>query len=418
MPREEYIASLDIGSTAIRMAVGQRVEGERAGINIVGAVEFPAEGIGRGMITSLEDAVSSISGCLEQTERTTGIPLRRVWVGVSGGHIHSQESKGVIGVSKSDGKIREEDVMRAVEAARMVATPPNYEILHVLPRTFTVDGQTGIKDPVGMTGIRLEVDAQIVQGLTLQIKNLTKCVFRTGLEIDDLVYSVLATALAVTTSRQKELGVAVANIGGSTTSLAVFEEGDVIHTAVLPIGSQHITSDIAIGLRTSIDVAERVKIEHGSTRPTQIPKSEQIDLATLGADESEMISKKYVAQIIEARVEEICGKIEKELKKISRSGMLPAGLVFTGGGAELTGLVELAKKKLKLPAALGCPISVQSAIPRAHDLAFSTAVGLILWGAEVKSREAPTVWGRTSFAPETARKAAGSIKKLIRSLLP
>ncbi len=418
MPKEEHIASLDIGSTSIRMVVGQRVVGEKAGVHIVGAVEYPSEGIAKGMITSLEDAVSSISGCLEQIERSTGVPVRRVWVGISGGHILSEESRGVIGVSRTDGKIREEDVMRAIDASRTVVTPPNYEILHVLPRAFTVDGQAGIKDPVGMTGIRLEVDAQIVQGLTLQIKNLTKAIFRTGLEIEDLVYSPLATALAVTTPRQKELGVAVANIGGTTTSIAVFEEGDVIHTAVIPIGSQHITSDIAIGLRTSIEVAERIKIEHGTAVPSKLVKNEKIDLASLGAEESEMVEKKYIARIIEARVEEICSRIEKELRKISRSGMLPAGVVFTGSGAELSGLIDLAKRKLRLPAALGYPIGVQSAIPRAHDLSFSTAVGLVLWGYEVRNRETSPSWGKAFEGVATVGKAAGSIKKMIKSFLP
>lgn len=417
MPKEEYIAGLDIGSTAVRMAVGQRLVGERAGMHIVGTIEVPSEGISRGVIASLEDAVSSVSGCLEQAERMTGIPLRRVWVGISGGHIISQDSRGVIGVSRTDGEIREEDVHRAIEAARMVATPPNYEILHVLPRTFTVDGQTGIKDPVGMTGIRLEVDAQIVQGLSSQIKNISKCVFRTGLEIDDLVYATLASALAVSTPRQKELGVTVVNLGGATTSLAVFEEGDVLHTAVLPLGSQHITSDIAIGLRTSIDVAERVKIEHGSCRPTEVPKNEQIDIAALGADSTELVSRKYVADIIEARVEEILIRIERELKKIARDGMLPAGVIFTGGGAKLTGLVEFAKKKLRLPAALGVPIGIQSVTEKSTEPSFSTAIGLVLWGAEVRAREAPVSWGR-SFALVNPGKAADQMRRWFKTLLP
>lgn len=418
MPREEYIAGLDIGSTAVRMAVGQYMVGERAGVHIVGVAETPSEGISKGVITSLEDAVSSVSGCLEQTERITGIPIRRVWVGISGSHILSQDSKGVVGVSRTDGEIREEDVMRAIEAARMVATPPNYEILHVLPRTFTVDGQGGVKDPVGMTGIRLEVDTQIVQGLSSQMKNLTKCVFRAGLEIDDVVYGALASALAVTTPRQKELGVLVVNIGGATTSLAVFEEGDVLHASVLPIGSQHITSDIAIGLRTSMDVAERVKIEYGSCRPAEFARGDQIDIASLGADVSELVGRRYVADIIEARVEEIFVRIERELKKIARDGMLPAGIIFTGGGAKLSGLVEFAKKKLRLPASLGYPIGVQSVIEKSSEAGCSTAVGLVLWGAEVRGREAPRGWGRNFATTAPAIKAADNVRRWFKSLLP
>ncbi len=418
MPREEYIAGLDIGSTAVRMAVGQYMAGERAGVHIVGVTETPSEGISKGVITSLEDAVSSVSGCLEQTERMTGIPIRRVWVGISGSHILSQESKGVVGVSRTDGEIREEDVMRAIEAARMVATPPNYEILHVLPRTFTVDGQSGVKDPVGMTGIRLEVDTQIVQGLSSQMKNLTKCVFRAGLEIDDVVYGALASALAVTTPRQKELGVLVVNMGGATTSLAVFEEGDVLHASVLPIGSQHITSDIAIGLRTSIEVAERVKIEYGSCRPAEFARGDQIDMASLGGDTPELVNRRYVAEIIEARVEEIFVRIERDLKKIARDGMLPAGIIFTGGGAKLSGIVEFAKKKLRLPASLGYPIGVQSVVEKASEAGCSTAVGLVLWGAEVRNRETPHGWGRNFGATAPVGKAADQVRRWFKSLLP
>lgn len=418
MPRDEHIIGLDIGSTAVRMAVGQRIAGEKAGVYILGAVESPSEGVAKGGIVSLEDAVSAVSACLEQTERMTGIPIRNVWVGVSGTHILSQDSKGVVGVSRSDGEIREEDVARTVEAARMVATPPNFEILHVLPRTFTVDGQAGIKDPVGMTGVRLEVDTQIIQGLSSQLKNLTKCVFRAGLEIEELVYNVLASALAITTPRQRELGVLVANIGGATTSVATFEEGDVLHTTVLPIGAEHITSDLAIGLRTSIEVAERVKIECGTARPGDVPKGESIDLAAFGAPESEQVSRKYVAEIIEARVEEIFEQIERVLKKIARDGMLPAGVVFTGGGARLAGLVDLAKKKLRLPAALGYPIGIQSVTEKANDLAFSTSIGLVLWATELKSREAPKHWAGNIRELADPRKTAGRMREWIKSVLP
>jgi cell division protein FtsA len=419
MPKDEHIVGLDIGSTAIRMAVGQVAPDENGRVHILGAVEVASEGIGKGVVTSLEDAVSSLSACLEQAERATGVPIRNVWVGVSGAQTLAQESRGVVGVSRSDGEIREEDVLRVVEAARTVATPPNYEILHVLPRMFSVDGQVGIKDPVGMIGIRLEVDAQIVQGLSSQLKNLTKSVFRAGLEIEELVYSPLATALAVTTPKQKELGVVVANIGGTTTSIAVFEEGDVLHTAVIPIGSQHITSDIAIGLRTSIDVAERLKIEYGTTRSTEVAKKDEIDLATLGAEEPEMVSKKLVAKIIEARAEEIFERIQKELQRVGRDGKLPAGAVFTGGGAELEGLVDVAKKKLRLPASLGYPLGIDAVTERASDLAFSTAVGLVLWGADARSHGGSSPWGRFSKdVGGNVGKAAGGIKRLFKSFLP
>ncbi len=280
MADQEIIAGLDIGSSAIRLAVGQ-IGGAGSQIHIIGSAQVPAEGISKGVISSIEDAVSSISACLDKAERMVGVPVQRAWVGISGSHIISQESHGVVAVARSDGEISEDDIERSIEAARTVATPPNYEILHVIPKSFTVDGQIGIKDPLGMTGVRLEVDTQIIQGLSAQIKNLTKAVYRTGVNIEDLVLSILATSEAVLTNRQKELGVAVINIGGSTTSLVIFEEGDILHTAVLPVGSDHITSDIAIGLRISIDAAEKIKLEYGTASAGSVSKREEIDIGEI-----------------------------------------------------------------------------------------------------------------------------------------
>jgi cell division protein FtsA len=411
----DIITGLDIGSTSVRVAVGQRTSGGlgRESIQIIGAAETPSVGVNKGVITSIEDAISSVSTCLEKVERMTGVQIERGFIGISGHHIVSQESKGVVAVSRSDGEIREEDVDRALEAARTVATPLNYEILHVLPKSFIVDGQTGIKDPVGMTGIRLEVDAQIIQSLSSQLKNLTKCVYRTGIEIDDVVLGILAASEAVASSRQKELGVAVANIGGSTTSLVVYEDGDVMRTVVLPIGSQHITSDVAIGLRTSIEVAERVKVEHGIASTREV-KKEDIRLADLGAEEDEVVSKRDVAEIIEARVEEIFSKIDKELKKIDRSGRLPAGIILTGGGSKLSGLVEMAKGELRLPAALGYPVNVSSITDRTNDIAFSTTVGLVLWGHHLSANDR----GKGKGNPLGRFQIGSKLKNLVRSLLP
>lgn len=354
MNQYDIVAGLDIGSSAVRMVVGQRVPDQK--LNIIAAAEVPAEGINKGTVVSIEDAVASISKCLEKTQKIAGLPISSAWVGISGSHIISQESKGVVAISRSDGEVTEEDVERSIEAARTVATPSNYEILHVIPKSFTIDGQTNIKDPVGMTGIRLEVDAQIIQGLSSQIKNLTKCVYRTGLDIDDLVLSILASSEAVLTNRQRDLGVVLINIGAATTSVIVFEEGDVVHSTVIPIGSDHITSDIAIGLRISIDTAEEIKLQFGSALPNDIAKKEEINIgefdSTIGEDEA-VVSKKYIAEIIEARVEEIFAKVDSELKKVDRSGSLPAGVVLIGGGSKLPGMIEVAKRKLRLPACFG-----------------------------------------------------------------
>ncbi|MCX6779534.1 MAG: cell division protein FtsA [Candidatus Magasanikbacteria bacterium] len=393
--QEEIIVGLDVGSTAVRLAVGQLVPvGDKKELHIIGAAEAPSEGVHRGVVTSIEDTVSSISACIEKAEHMTGIPIERAWVGISGSHIISEESRGVIAVSKADGEISEEEVERAIEAARTVATPLNYEILHVIPKSYTVDGQVGIKDPIGMTGVRLEVDTQIIQGLSSQIKNLTKAVYRTGLEINDLVLSILANAEAVVTDRQKDLGVAVVNLGGATTSIVVFEEGDILDTAVLPIGSEHISADLAIGLRTSIDAAEKLKLEFGTAVSKDISKKDEIDLFDLGANEHEIVSLKFASEIIEARVEEIMDKVEALFKKIGRSGTLPAGVIFTGGGAKLNGLIEVAKRKLRLPATLGYPLNTTSVTDKVNDLAFTTAIGLVKWGVLAQMSEQKNNFGK------------------------
>jgi len=414
MRKSSLITGLDIGSTTIRLVVGERSR-EQDKLKIIGAIESPAQGISKGVVVSVEDAVSSISSALERIERMVGQPIEHAWVGISGSHIIAQESQGVVAVSKADGEIRAEDVERVIEAARAVATPPNYEILHVIPKSFTVDSQTGIKDPVGMTGIRLEVEAQIIQGLSAQIKNLTKCIYRTGLDIDDLVLSVLATAESVLTNRQKELGVVVVNIGCSTTSVAVFEEGDVLHTAVLPLGSEYITSDIAIELRLAIDTAEKIKIREGSCLPSNFRKQEELRYAEVGGVEEGAFSKKHVAEVIEARVEEIFEKVDKELKKIGKSGMLPAGAVLTGNGAKLDSIMEVAKKVLRLPASLGYPQELVSNLDKVSDLSFTTAIGLVIWGSQMQKGG---LFHLPGLPFKSVDKAAGQLRSWFKSLLP
>lgn len=416
--KQELIVGLDFGSSAIRIAVGQETEvEEKNNIHIIGAAEIASEGIHRGVVTSIDDAVSSISSCIERAEQIIGAPIEKAIVGVTGNHIVSQPSRGVIGISRTDGEITEDDVERAIEAARTVPIPSNHEILHVIPRSFTIDGQTGIKDPVGMTGIRLEVDTEIIQGVTTQIKNITKSIYRTGIDIEDVVFSILATSEAVITARQKEIGVLVVNIGASTTSVIVFEEGDVLHTSVLPIGSEHVTSDLAIGLRTSIDVAERVKIEAGTSLPNDVGKKEEINLRDFGGLDEEFVSRKYVADIIEARIEEIFDKVNIQLKAIGRSGLLPGGVVLTGGGSKMPGVVEVAKNRLKLPALLGYPLAITGITDKVNDLSFTTAVGLVLWGGSLRTQHRG-VFGNLVSRFTSADKVVKNVKKWFGSLMP
>lgn len=417
MAHEETFTGLDIGSSTVRVAMGQL--GMPDGVQILGAAEVPAEGLSKGSVTSIEDAVSSISKALEALERMTGIPVEHAFVGIGGTHITTQESHGVVAVSKADGEIKEEDVERVIEAAQAVATPPNYEILHVLPRSFIVDNQKGIKDPVGMNGIRLEVDAQIIQGLSAQIKNLTKCIYRTGVDIDDVVLGVLAASEAVLTKKQKELGVALVNLGATTTSVLVFEEGDVLHAGILPVGASHVTNDIAIGLRTSIDIAEGVKLQYGTALPEEVGKREEIHLDEFNEQENGVVERKHVAEIIEARCEEIFKMVEKELAKVDRSGLLPAGVVLTGGGAKLPGLVEIAKREFRLPAFVGVPQNIaQTPVDKVKDPSWSTAVGLVLWGASLATRGGTGSGGLGLPRFSSVADVTGKMKKWFKSLIP
>jgi len=411
------ITGLDIGSSAVRIAVGQtgvRADGKKE-LQIIATAEVPSEGVQKGVIVSIEEAVSSISNALEHIERMVGIPITNVWIGISGMHILSQKTRGVVAVAKPDGEISEEDVTRAIEAAKTIAAPLNYEMLHLVPRHFSVDGQIGIKDPVGMTGIRLEVEAQAVYGLTSHLKNVTKAVYRTSVGIDDVVLSVLATADAVLTSRQKELGVLVVDLGGSTTTLLVYEGGNVIHTAVLPIGSDHITNDLALGLQTSIDVAEKIKIQVGSCSSKNISKQDVVDLADFGNPTHEEVSLFYITEIIHARVSEILERIDKELASIDRSGLLPAGVVFTGGGSKIGGLVELSKQKLRMNATLGFPLDIRTVTEKANDVSFAPSIGLVKWGsAFVDMPEGK----RGSFMNGGSQKVVENLRKIFRFLVP
>lgn len=380
MAKTELFTGLDIGSSAIRVVVAQRQAGVE-GLHIIGAAEGSADGISKGTITSIEDAVSSISATLEKAERMTGVPAEHATVSINGTHVTSIESHGIVAVAKADGEIKQNDVDRVIEAAQAVAAPPNYEILHVIPRSYTVDNQHGVKDPIGMSAMRLEVDAQIIEGQTAQIKNLQKAVYRTGVSIDDMVLSVLGSSLACVSKRQKDLGVALLNIGASTSSLMVFEEGDVMHTKILPIGGSHITNDIAIGLRISIDLAEKVKLETGTARPDDVGKHDEVNLHDFGGDDV-AVSRKQIAEIIEARVEELNTMVDRELQSIDRSGLLPAGIIITGGGSKLPGLVDIGKRDFRLPVSVGFPQGYTSAIDKIQDPAFTTALGLVSWAAD------------------------------------
>lgn len=386
--KSKLIAGLDVGTTNIRLVLGQLLPSDSGGrLQIVGALSVPSSGISRGVITSIEDATSAVSACLEKAERLLGVQVSEVYVGINGPGLKCERSKGVVAVSRGNNEISQEDINRAVEAAEALSVPQQYSILHVVPMEYKVDNQEYVKNPIGMTGIRLEVEALIIQALTSQIKNLTKTIERAGLNFSDLSFSPMAASSAVLDNQQKELGCVLVNIGATTTSLVVFEDGQILHTAVIPLGSSHITSDIAIGLRCPITLADKVKIRYGSAKSDNFSKKDEVDISDLLseenlADELSVISRYYVAEIIEARVEELLEKVDDELKKINRSGMLPAGAVLIGGGAKLADLVEVTKRVLRLPVSLGGNRHIPTVVDKVGDPEYLTALGLVTWGEQ------------------------------------
>jgi cell division protein FtsA len=378
--KRKIITGVDLGSSSIRMAAGQiRSDGA---LDIVGVAESNSEGISKGEVTNIEDAVSSISACLEKLEEVIGLAVQDVFVGISGTHIISQESKGVVSVSRPDAEVKQEDVTRVCGAAQTAAAPANYDILHILPRSFSIDNQPGIVDPVGMTGTRLEVDAQVILGLNNQVKTLKKCFSRVGVRLNELVVNPLATAEVVLDKKQKELGVLLVNLGNTTTNIAVFEEGKILSVKIIPYASRYITTDLAIGLRIPINLAEEIKINYGTALSLKSGKSEKINFDEINQGEKGSTTKRDISKIIRSRCEEIFKLVNEELATIDRQGKLPGGVVLAGAGSKLEGLTEIAKDVFKVPATLASPHGFVSENDKSFDIDFATAVGLVVWGSK------------------------------------
>jgi len=342
-----------------------------------------------------------------------GEPIHHVLIGISGNHIESFNSKGVVAISHPGNEITEEDLDRVLEAAQAVAIPNNRRILRIIPKSFTVDEQKGIKYPVGMTGIRLEVDAHIVTGIVPAVRNIEKSVLQAGVDVDDIVPGLLAASEAVLSKRQKELGVVVIDIGAGGTSMAVFEEGTILHTAVIPVGAESVTNDIAIGLRTSIDTAERIKIEYGSCIPDEVSDREIIDLSSFSKIDMQKVSKRQLVEIIEARYNEIFLLVKEELAKIHRDGMLPAGVMLTGAGSKIPGIIDVARETLNLPVQIGFPQNFEGVVDKIEDPAYATAIGLLIWASRFESRPFSM-----SFKGLDFKRALSGIKNWAKQLLP
>ncbi|MFH1088480.1 MAG: cell division protein FtsA [Patescibacteria group bacterium] len=378
--REKVTIGIDVGSSEVITIIGQRSEDE-IHPNIIGVGVQESSGLRKGVVTDVEETVTAITAALDKAERMAGVPVEGAYISINGEHIQATNNRGLVSVVAKQ-EISSDDVLRVVESAQTIALPANREIIHVIPRTFIVDGQDGIKDPIGMSGTRLEVDAHVITGSSPFIRNLQKTVEQAGVSISNFVFCPLAASKAVLSKKQKELGVVVVDIGAGTTSMVVFDEGEICHSAVLPVGSGHLTSDIAIGLRTSLDVAEKVKIEYGMASALMLSDKDTVDLSRFDKSEDQVISRKYIAEIIEARLMEIFMMVKTELRKVGKDGMLPAGAVLVGGGAKLPGIVDFAKDHLGLPAQIGFPIELRGVVDQLDDPRFANAIGLVLWGID------------------------------------
>jgi len=380
------VTGLDIGTGSIKILVVKK-EGEK--LEVVSHIQENSSGVRRGVVVNVEEVSNILGSFLSQIKEETGEQVQSVYVNVDGSHLFSLPSRGTIAVSRADQKISEEDIQRVLQAAQTFSLPSNKEIFDAIPREFIIDGERGIKEALGLQGVRLEAEVLVLGGFSPYLKNLTQAILDSDLQILDMVPSPIAAARAVLNPKQKELGVAVLDIGAGTSGLAVFEEGDLIHLAVLPVGSVNITNDIAIGLKVDTEVAERIKIEYDSCS-FKGDKREKIKISE-NTSEPLVFSRRALTEIIEVRVSEIFGEINKELKKISREKLLPAGLVLTGGGALLPQMVELAKKEFKLPCKIGKP---KGFLELDEDPSLATVCGLVLGGADLEKEKTGPTFGK------------------------
>ncbi len=432
MTRNKIVAAIDVGSAKIATLIGQISEGGEK-INVVGASSVPSLGVRKGQIVNIEEAAEAIVKSVEAAERMAGFSLSKVFVSVGGAHIASQNSHGIVAVAEPQGEIVPEDVRRVIEAARAISLPSSREILHVIPRTYTVDSQEGVADPVGMSGVRLEVETHIITGSTTAIKNLAKCVAEVGANIEAMVFSGIASAETVLTETERELGVVLVDIGGGTTSVIVFMEGAPAYTAVLPIGARNVTNDLAIGLRLSLEGAEKLKVSL-SRKPKAKPapaesdktaegEEDELDLAKLGIfEETKKVSRKTIIEgIIKPRLNEVFGMVASEIQRSGFTGLTPSGIVLAGGGAMTVGASETCRKCLSLPVRIGIPDNISGLVDEIMDPSFAAAVGLLFYGS--KNTESQ---GAASSLPrfgEIGRKIpikglAGKFGNFVKSFLP
>ena len=415
MTEPRIVTAIDVGSSKIVTLVGEASTSGAAGdFNVIGVGIVPSRGVKRGQIINVNDATAAIRESVDGAERSSVTKITHAIVGISGNHIASQNSQGAVAIGRGDQGVGVEDINHSLEAAQAISVPNNREIIHVIPRHFRVDEQDGVRNPIGMLGFRLEVQAHLITGATTAIHNLLKCASMAQVEASELVLAPLASAEAVLTSTEREMGAVLIDIGSGTTDIAIFIDGAVWHTIVLDVGGAHFTSDLALCLRLPLETAEQIKLSNGHASPADMPLDQPFIVAGFGDDQRVSVQRRDIAEILQARAEELFGLIMQEVKRSGYDGLLPAGLVITGGGSLLPGLREVARDVTGLPVRMAQPKDLQGLVDTLHSPAYATGVGLLKWGmhdivARPSKRRRPTL--NLNLGP-------GGFTGWLRNLLP
>ena len=406
---EETYVGLDIGTSKVVCVVGLHQQ-DSPTPSIIGLGVSPTSGLRRGVVVDVEETVSSITAALEEAERMSGIAIERATISIDGGQIRSMNSKGVIAVSRADREITKEELVRVEQAATAVQLDSNRQIIQVIPNSYTVDGQAGISDPVGMNGIKLEVETHIISGSTPAIKNLDNAVFRSGIQINNQQIVPIAAAKTVLTKKQMELGVAMVHFGSETTGLVIYREGRLVYSSILPLGSNNITKDLVYGLKTNIEIAEKLKLKNGEAKRPNPRDAKKIDLESFGGKGS--FSSSDIDKIIYARCNEIFTLVSKEISKVDENRQLAAGIVLTGGGANLKGISEFVKDIAKLPVTIGSSQKYTGVSDKISDPSYSAAIGLMLEDMEIPREQ------KTSKLELMLGGVGQKVKSIFKNILP
>lgn len=377
---EGLIVGLDIGTSKVLAIVGElTADGE---VEIIGVGHHPSRGLKKGVVVNIESTVQSIQRAVEEAELMSGCQILSVYAGIAGSHISSLNSHGIVAVKNKNKEVERSDVERVIEAARALAIPADQKILHVIPQEFIIDKQDGIREPIGMCGVRLEARVHIITGAVSAAQNIIKCVRRCGLEVDDIILEQLASSTAVLSEDEKELGVCLVDIGGGTTDISVFTEGAIRHTSVIPIAGDQVTNDIAVALRTPMQHAEDIKKEYGCALTQLAHSDETIEVPSVGDRPPRKLSRQTLAEVIEPRIEELCGLVQAELRRSGYEDVIGSGIVLTGGSAKMEGIVDIAEEVFHIPVRLGVPQGIGGLTGVVQNPIYATGVGLVMFGAQ------------------------------------